>query len=536
MGQGAALKKSYQIINILIATYVLLSLVTFPRWTVDDAQISFRYAENLVLHGQLTFNVGEGPIEGYTGVLWTLMLAGAIRLGVQPGLATQLLGITSFVLVLIFFDRLLGRLRVAAPPRTAAVVLLATAPFLYTHVYSGLETIFFTAILLGSALLSFDLIASESVAFGRHAALAGTLLALALTRPEGAAYALLAGGLIALLGRARFKSFTPALAFLLVFALPGGLYFAWRWRYYGYPLPNTFYAKVGGGFSPMTLSTLLLLQRQHLTLPLVGVAATWALAFKEAMASLRQGRAKYLSIASLAVLGQLSLFAIVVLAQYLRATLIMNFAYRFYAPFYPVALLLLAWTLSPAFEALRASPRMARAANAVGVSALGALLLAQAAYNVRRLHRDEMPFAFRYETRQVQMHRAAGYYLRERVPASEWLVVHVDAGAIPLCSRLKTIDFGALNDTFLAHNKTASLARRVDYFFSRNPGALVFTSFNWTRVDHGPEADAIVADPRFNGYALVRKYRNSLGLHYFEFVFLRRDLLRDGEEIAISEK
>jgi hypothetical protein len=100
------------------------------------------------------------------------------------------------------------------------------------------------------------------------------------------------------------------------------------------------------------------------------------------------------------------------------------------------------------------------------------------------------------------------------------------------------VDFGALNDEYLAHNKDASIQDRVNYFFSKNPGAVVFTTYEWNRVSHGKEADAIVSDPRFENYALVKKYGNSTHRFrdYFQFVFLRRDLLRVNEEIQIAQQ
>ena len=34
----------------------------------DDAMISMRYARNLVEHGELTWNVGDAYVEGYTNL------------------------------------------------------------------------------------------------------------------------------------------------------------------------------------------------------------------------------------------------------------------------------------------------------------------------------------------------------------------------------------------------------------------------------------------------------------------------------------
>ena len=50
------------------------------RSPLDDAFISFRYAHNLAAGHGLVYNVGE-RVEGFTNLLWTLLLAGGIRLG-----------------------------------------------------------------------------------------------------------------------------------------------------------------------------------------------------------------------------------------------------------------------------------------------------------------------------------------------------------------------------------------------------------------------------------------------------------------------
>ena len=61
--------------------YPIFVLSIFPNWVIDDAIIGYRYSENLAVHGSLTWNVGEAPVEGYTGVFLPVMLAGAIKLG-----------------------------------------------------------------------------------------------------------------------------------------------------------------------------------------------------------------------------------------------------------------------------------------------------------------------------------------------------------------------------------------------------------------------------------------------------------------------
>ena len=52
-------------------------------WLADDSFISFRYAEHLARGHGLVYNVGE-RVEGYTNLLWTLLVAAALRLGIAP--------------------------------------------------------------------------------------------------------------------------------------------------------------------------------------------------------------------------------------------------------------------------------------------------------------------------------------------------------------------------------------------------------------------------------------------------------------------
>ncbi|MGD1048590.1 MAG: hypothetical protein ABR899_07560, partial [Candidatus Krumholzibacteriaceae bacterium] len=54
------------IIGLAVA-YAIHSTATSPRWVVDDSFILFRYADNLANHGELNWNLGEKPVEGYTG-------------------------------------------------------------------------------------------------------------------------------------------------------------------------------------------------------------------------------------------------------------------------------------------------------------------------------------------------------------------------------------------------------------------------------------------------------------------------------------
>jgi hypothetical protein len=168
--------------------YALAALAIFPRWTVDDAYITYRYAENLALHGELTWNVGEDPVEGYTGVLLPTLLAGAIRLGGDPNVASKLLGCLSLLasgLLLLYALRRFGAPHAVAAG--AAACYLST-PVIYPHAWGGLETCEYTALLLAS-LASFARAGEGHEGARREARFFLLLLATSLARPEGLLFA-----------------------------------------------------------------------------------------------------------------------------------------------------------------------------------------------------------------------------------------------------------------------------------------------------------------------------------------------------------
>ena len=61
------------------------------RFVIDDAFISFRYAQNLNDGHGLVFNPGE-RVEGYSNLLWVLLTAFGMKLGLTRLLWARILG------------------------------------------------------------------------------------------------------------------------------------------------------------------------------------------------------------------------------------------------------------------------------------------------------------------------------------------------------------------------------------------------------------------------------------------------------------
>jgi len=210
------------------------------RWVCDDAFISFRYAKNLASGLGLVFNAGE-RVEGYSNFLWTLLSSAGLWCGVDPVSLTWVAGGVCYFgtagLLFYLSWHLSGGewLRLGAP-----VALLCWLLFRDAHVWatSGLETSSVT--FLVTALYCTLLRASKR----RHYLIAGGLLALALlSRPDSLVYVAGSGLFILISDRRPVRALAVTLLPVLLIYVP---YWVWRYGYYGFPFPNTYYAKSAG--------------------------------------------------------------------------------------------------------------------------------------------------------------------------------------------------------------------------------------------------------------------------------------------------
>src|SRR5690348_12504444 len=75
----------WAILLILAAcVFVLLLLERYLGvYMPDDAYITYRYAENLATGHGLVFNAATPPVEGYSNLLWILLLALLAQFGLS---------------------------------------------------------------------------------------------------------------------------------------------------------------------------------------------------------------------------------------------------------------------------------------------------------------------------------------------------------------------------------------------------------------------------------------------------------------------
>ncbi len=487
-----------------------------PSWTVDDAYIVARYADNVVHHGVLGFNLTGAPVEGITSPLFLLVgmaaaLSGASASAIGAFKAVGVLAYLASGLVLLGLARELR----ASPPAGALVALVYLAiPEHLRHAASGLETEAYATMELACAWAF-----TRALRRGRHTG-AGPLvpccLILALLRPEGVAVAALALGMIAWRRRRRRADERRYLGLAAAaFAAPLALLEALRWVHFHALVPNTFYAKRGAFSLTFPRETGELFGRSLLDLSLLAagtVALFAALGAAPGQRAVRFPRGRRRWLALLAV-GALVVHAV----AYARTDFIMGFALRFALHAWPWVMVLALLLFD---HAMRCLPPVRARVPVLGL--LGPLALVvvlgcawRATGPRRETERQQMAL---YDEAMQGRYGAAVRYLNEHLAPDATLAVYPDAGIVPFRTHRETTDFGRLNDRYLAR-EARTPADVVGYFLRVRPGALVMSFVPPGRPwDEG--AAALLADPQF-----VRSYVAKL-----------RDLATDGSGIVVYQR
>jgi hypothetical protein len=219
---------------------VLLAFSPLNYRLVDDAYISFRYSRNLAHGLGLVFNKGE-YVEGFTNLLWTLMLTIPAWLGVRVDIVAFWLGIGFGFLALRETAHLATLLGATARAQAIGVLMLALYPSFWRAAGNGLEAGLLAFLVTRTVCLA---IMSRPVAAGVTAGL------LFFTRPDAA----MVGPVVALyeIGPFRTFSFSRGLfdqfkrrVFPVVWPWAASVCIitVWRLVYYNAWLPNTVAAK-----------------------------------------------------------------------------------------------------------------------------------------------------------------------------------------------------------------------------------------------------------------------------------------------------
>lgn len=450
---------------IVLAAAVLLPHARRFDFVTDDAYISFRYARNLALSGELVFNLGE-RVEGYTNFLWTVILALGIKLGLGPVVVSRFLGVGLGIATLAVVVHM--SLRLAGERRSrwhiVAPLLLASMGAYACWCTGGLETQLFTFLVT----LGFDLVLGEvTVERGWRSALAFAFAA--MTRPEG----VLLFGLVALFriltNLERERRLLPrahelcwAAAFVALF----GPYFVWRWHYYGWLFPNTFYVKSSGASGTWRLGVYYLRRFCED----YGVHFLFLLVLLGRPARSDERRRDLRRLALLVWLGY-AVYVVKVGGDFMGL-------YRFILPVVPLGAVVLAEAMRRCYATLR--PRLGRWAPGLALACVGLGFLVGSAHTTLEAS------TFVGADNGIDTPAYLKKYAEERIPVGRWLAQYRrprmlmtvgGAGVIPYYSEIPAYDVFGLVDTTIAHDPRMTASNRPghqkwgsdEYMLSRKP-------------------------------------------------------------------
>ena len=76
---------------VALATVAVLGIASLGTWAVEDAAISWAYAQNIAAGlGPVPFD-GSEPVEGYSNPTWVALLALLSAVGLHPLWASKLM-------------------------------------------------------------------------------------------------------------------------------------------------------------------------------------------------------------------------------------------------------------------------------------------------------------------------------------------------------------------------------------------------------------------------------------------------------------
>lgn len=231
-----------QVTLLLLSMALYLFHITwFSLWQIEDAAITYAYARNFAAGDGFVTWAGGPWVEGFSNPTWTLLITAGIALGLDPFPLGKLLGagfgLATLPLAWIWARRLQPHEDSLWPAIAPLALALSTQFSMWT--VAGLENGVFGFLLAsGSVLLLRE---GDRPSIGWSGIPLGLL---AISRPEAPMYA----GLAVLVGAfhpLRVGGFRWLASF---FVLSAGPFFAWHAYSLGvfaWPVPNTYYAKLG---------------------------------------------------------------------------------------------------------------------------------------------------------------------------------------------------------------------------------------------------------------------------------------------------
>jgi len=461
--------KNICIVAILVSAILFILMLLYVwNFTVDDAFISFVYGKHLASGFGLVWNIGQPPVEGYTNFLWVLIIAFLFFLKLDPIISTKVIGLLSVfgIIVLFWFitNDIFRNKKNKYIAFTVSTIFLLINPYTAIHAVSGLETMFYTFLLLGVVYSAWKIIMFHNSKF--IWLFAFTALLLSLTRPEGILISL---GLIFSIIYISYKknnnsiNLTSFIPILILYLVPIMIYMIFRVSYFHELLPLPFLVKTVYGNSFYTISYLILFLEYiapFIIIILISFFKTYQRTESREMR--KKTDLEYFLF---------TLFVAFILANivYFFTELVMNYSQRFFYPSFILVYVSFGIAISILFNEIRNKLNVKLLKNTIPIMVCSFIVVLLLISNASFL--TDLKIYHDYGNDLNATHITLGKALNS-YSMDNYTFASGDAGAITYFSKWHQLDIGRLNDKFIAENGGATL----EYVEKTNPELVILYS------------------------------------------------------------
>lgn len=232
------------VIGVLAWLILLAHMYYYYPFFADDSFISLRYADRLLNGHGLTWSHGR-PVEGYSNLLWILVVSALGYLGMDLVSAARITGCACMAATgCALLYRFANREEANGAATWVSCLFLALAPPIAVWGIGGLEQPLILALLTWAIVVALPLFETTTWSVRRVIGVGALLAPIAVTRPDGILFAVSISLAFLLWRGLSTRAFLHA---TLIGVLPVTCYLiqlGFRLWYYGEFLPNTAYVKI----------------------------------------------------------------------------------------------------------------------------------------------------------------------------------------------------------------------------------------------------------------------------------------------------
>ena len=453
-----ALKYLFVLLFLSLATWLIWDKFNYPLTGIDDANIFLVYAKNLSNGHGFVYNISGERVEGFSSLLWTLICAVAFRLSAKPELTLLILNVIIVALgttvALSYLSRRgdSGRLQVFWS-LTFLILLFSSPTYILWNTISLMENAIWGILLLFATIF---IIREDILTKSINSTFIPLAVLLLLTRPESFLWvAVFVGILLARRTMAdgiiqTLKNMAPTFAVVVITVI--GLT-AFRLSYFGYPLPNTYYAKMSPSLTYNISQGSIYFLQYFRSSPIVMICV---------LAVGLTGMNTILMFISGKFRNDGSIFLPVIAGVGLLVPLITGGdhfgSFRFYQGLFPILLLCLIYccrSVLPQYFRLEFNPNTPRWSQLAFVSSLGLVIISFfILYQIRiwksfkETSEMSVEFGLAREGRETGRNAQEIFEAMPEFPS----VGVVTAGGIKYTYQGEVVDLMGLNNVLMAHN------------------------------------------------------------------------------------